>query len=73
MYGRASWFDRDEVLIEGLPEKFVEDENWLSGGIPLAATWTGCRENYLCCRDSDLIVGHGRTLRGMRADFARKF
>lgn len=72
LYGQAPWFDRDALSNNSLilVERYAED-GWLPGGLPYAATGTWCWRNQFACRDVDLIVGHNRTLRGVRGGFAR--
>ena len=66
LFGRAPWFDRDALGVENLLEDYDDGEGWLPGGVPIAAVRTWCWRFQFACCDDDLVVGHGRTLRGVR-------
>ena len=70
LYGQAPWFDMDAVLAGHIIPRY-EYQDFLPGGIPLSAMATESWRRQYCCYDSDLRVGHGRTLAGVRTDFAK--
>lgn len=71
LFGRAPWFDRDALDLENLIGDYQDEVGWLPGRIPIAATETWCWRFQFACCDKDLVVGHGRTLLGVRREFAR--
>lgn len=60
------------MLDEGLVAEYVLLDGWLPGNVPSAAMGRCRWQKQFCCRDSDLIVRHIRTLVDAHAKLARK-
>ena len=70
LYGAAPWFDKTAVLDGTIVPRYASN-GFLPGGIPLSAMGTESWRRQFCCYDNDLRVGHGRTVAGVRVDFAK--
>lgn len=69
--GRAPWWDTDAIEYGGVCDLYCRD-GLLPTGLPLESLRSYGWRNWFSCRDSDLRLRSGRSIRALRADFARK-
>jgi hypothetical protein len=69
LLGWAPWFNTAALNQGDIVPRYAWN-GWLPGGVPLAVTETWAWRNQFACYDADLFIGHNRTLRGVRCDFA---
>ena len=65
----APWFNSAALEHEDVVSQYAVD-GWLPGGVSLAVTETWAWRRKFACYDAYLYICNGRTLEGVRAEFA---
>lgn len=70
LWGRAPWFDSAVLDEEWLMQSYVDEHDMLPGNIPLSALGSEVWRRCYSVADDELHVPAGRTLSGVRGEFA---